>query len=250
MKVRIYRFKECVSTQDIAKKLADDGAAEGTVVIADKMASGRGRLNRVWVADEGGLWFTIILRPKSLSNVQLVTLMAGVSVVEGIKKLYDVPLELKWPNDVLLNGRKLCGVLTEARISNNVIDYLLLGIGVNVNNELRGDLKHTAISLKSYLGHEVPINDLFIEILKCLEVLYESLQSGSLSYIVNLWKKYSTTLGRCVRVFTADGVVEGLAYDVGLDGSLVINVGRGVEKVYSGDVIHLTFGESKSCSDE
>ncbi|MEM1982755.1 MAG: biotin--[acetyl-CoA-carboxylase] ligase [Sulfolobales archaeon] len=239
MEFKIFRIKECTSTQDIAKELAESGSVEGTVVVADRMTSGRGRLNRLWVADEGGLWFTIILRPNFITNIQLITLIAGLSVVRGIKKMYDVPLELKWPNDVLLQGKKICGILTEASVTNNSINHLLLGVGINVNNELYRDLKFVATSLKNYLGFEVPINELLTTILKEFEELYRELQSGNVGKIINEWKKYNTTIGKYVKVYVDSGVVEGIAVDIDFDGSLVVKVDGNITKIYSGDVIHL-----------
>ncbi len=239
MMFRIYSVRECASTQDLARELAERGWDEGTVVIADRMTAGRGRLGRRWVADEGGLWMTIILRPKAHVSLQLINLIAGLSVVEGINKLYDVPLSLKWPNDVLLDGRKLCGILSEARIAGNVVDYVLLGVGVNVNNELRGELKDIAISLKEYLGFHVPMGPLLNQFLRGLDVGYSSMLAGRVEEIIGRWKALSATIGRRVKVITSEDVVEGLASDIDLDGALIVRTDGGVVKVYSGDVIHL-----------
>ncbi|MEM4567476.1 MAG: biotin--[acetyl-CoA-carboxylase] ligase [Sulfolobales archaeon] len=235
----IYRVGVCTSTQDIGRRLAEEGWSEGTVVIADKMTSGRGRLGREWVADEGGLWMTIILRPKVLSSLQLINLVAGLSVVEGIRKLYEVPLKLKWPNDVVLSGRKLCGILCEGKFGGNVFDYILLGIGINVNNRLREDLKDTAISLKDYLGFEVDLQSLLTEVLKSFSNYYAALLTGDVNGIVNRWRRYSITIGRRVKVIMPDGIITGTAIDIDVDGSLIVETYEGITKVYCGDVVHL-----------
>ncbi len=237
--LRIYRVRECTSTQDVARELAEDGWVEGTVVIADRMTEGRGRLGRRWIADYGGLWMTVILRPKSVNNLQLINLAAGLSVIEGIKKLYRVPLGLKWPNDVLLEDRKVCGVLSEAKFTGTTVDYILLGIGINVNNELHGALKDTAISLKDYLGFEIPTQPILTEVLKNLNNFYAELLIGNTDDVISKWKKYSVTIGRSVKVYTSEGVIIGVAVDVDSDGSLIMKDDEGVKRIYSGDVIHL-----------
>lgn len=240
MMFNIYRVGVCTSTQDIARKLAEEGWGEGTVVIADKMTSGRGRLGREWVADEGGLWMTVILRPKTLSNLQLINLVAGLSVVEGVRKLHEVPLKLKWPNDVILNGKKLCGILSEGKFSGNVVDYILLGIGINVNNKIREDLKDVAISLKDYLGFEVDLQLLLTEVLRSFSNHYTVLLAGNTSRVVSEWRRYSITIGKNVRVITPSGIIIGTAIDVNEDGSLLLKTYEGTTKIYCGDILHIT----------
>lgn len=242
MMFKVYRVEECTSTQDIARKLAENGWDEGTVIIADRMTEGRGRLGRKWVADYGGLWMTLILRPKSVDNLQLINLVAGLSVVEGIKKLYEVPLGLKWPNDVLLNNRKICGILSEAKFTGTTIDYILLGIGVNINNKLHESIKDIAISLKDYLGFEIPIQPILTEILRSLNNLYTELLTGNVNEIINKWKKHSIMFGRNVKVCVSEGVIIGVAVDVDNDGSLIVRTDEGIKKIYSGDVVHLIQG--------
>jgi len=236
----VHYIKSCTSTQDVAEALAREGASEGTVVIAESMTFGRGRLGRKWLAGEGGLWLTVLLRPPALVNLQLLSLCAGVAVAKAVADLYGIRAELKWPNDVIVDDRKLCGILAEGRAEADRVHYVLVGIGINVNNDLPEYLKATAVALKELIGHPVPRIPLLRAVLKNFDLGYELLIGGESAKVVGLWKKYSSTLGKYVRVVTPEGIIEGYAADVAADGALMVDVGRGRrEVIYSGDVVHL-----------
>ena len=240
LRYSIHYIKSCTSTQDVAEALAREGAAEGTVVIAESMTSGRGRLGKKWVAGEGGLWITVLLRPPALMNLQLLSLCAGIAVARAVNDLYAVSARLKWPNDVIVNGRKLCGILIEGRAEADRVHYILVGLGINVNNELPEDLRATAVALKDLVGHPVPRIPLLKAVLKNFDLSYSLLLKGEHVKVVELWKKFSSTLGKYVKVVTPSKVVEGYAVDVASDGALVVESSEGKrEVIYSGDVIHL-----------
>ena len=238
--MNIHYLDICTSTQDIADMLASQGAPEGTVVICEEMSYGRGRLGRKWVAGRGGLWFTIVLKPKMIKSLQLLTLIAGTSVVKTLKELYNLDVSVKWPNDVLLSGRKLCGVLIEARLEADRVNYVLVGVGVNVNNELPEGLRGTGVTLMEVLGCRVPRVPILKGVVSNLLNLYNELLRGNDDVVISEWKRYNSTIGRKVKVVSFNEVFEGIAVDVGVDGSLIVSTGGSVRRVSVGDVVHLS----------
>ncbi len=241
LKFRVHYVEKCASTQDIAEALARQGVPEGTIVLAEEMSKGRGRMGREWIASKGGLWFTIILRPRKIRYLQLLSLVAGASIVEGIEGFLGVKTMLKWPNDVLYNDLKLAGILVEGRVEADIVDYILLGIGLNVNNNLPSWLKDKATTLANITGRKLPRIPLLRSILYRFNENYKALVEEQYDRITSLWRKYSTTIGSRVRVHLIDGrTIEGLAEDIADDGSLVVKLTNGTRiLVYAGDVEHL-----------
>ncbi len=235
----VYYIPFCTTTQEVAESLALSGSPEGTIVIAEKMVSGKGRLGRKWFAEKGGLWFTVIYKPFSLVNMQLITLAAGLSIAKSIRELYTLEAKLKWPNDVLINEKKVAGVLVEARIEADASNYVLVGIGVNVNNEVPKVL-NTATTLKSLLGKKVYRLPLLKSIVLYLDKYYTRLLEGKTKDIVTEWKKFSSTINREVTVIFNNESIKGKAVDLHSDGSLVIlRDEKHRIRVYAGDVLHL-----------
>lgn len=241
VKYVVYYFDVVTSTQDVAREMAERGAPEGTVVLAEEMVAGKGRLGRKWYAGKGGLWMTIVLRPSMPPRkAQLLSMVSSVAVVEAVGKALGIKLSIKWPNDVLFEKRKVSGVLVETSISGGRVDYSLVGIGVNVNNEIPPELKQTAVSLKELVGALVPRVPLLHSLLESFDSLYHGLGRGDASMVINRWKACSATIGRRVRVVCWDGVLEGLAIDVAEDGSLLLKVDDGsILVVNAGEVVHL-----------
>ena len=235
----IHYVGSCSSTQDIADALAREGGPEGLVVIAEEMSEGRGRLSRKWVAGKGGVWLTILLRPLKLKGLQLISLGAGVAVAEAIRELHGIDVGLKWPNDVMAEGKKLCGILVEGRVEADRIHYILVGVGINVNNEIPKHLKTKAVSLKELLGTTVPRIPLLTLLLSKFATIYGALKRGDQERILSRWRELSLTLGKKVKVITPSEVIEGTAIDVGEDGSLILKAEGSLRRVYAGDVMHL-----------
>jgi BirA family biotin operon repressor/biotin-[acetyl-CoA-carboxylase] ligase len=154
LRYRVYYVEKCSSTQDLARELAEGGAAEGTVVVAEEQERGRGRLGRSWFSGKGGLWFTVILRPGQ-RLVNLLSLAVGVSVARVLRGI-GLPARLKWPNDVVIEGKKVGGILVEAFSGSGEEITALVGIGLNVNNDLPEELAETSASLKGILGRKLP----------------------------------------------------------------------------------------------
>lgn len=229
------------STQEVVKELAKEGAEEGLVVIAREQLRGRGRMGRVWFSPPGGLWMSMLLRPKvPPAKAPLLTLMAASSVSEALWRAYGVVGRIKWPNDVLVNGRKICGVLAEVEAEVDRVNYVALGIGVNLNvplNSLPEKVRAEATSLQEVLGKEVDVVDFACKLLTLINAQYLEYLSRRFSNLIESWRSKLIGLGKEVLIKTVDGEIAGLAEDVDEDGALLVKVGSGdVVKVYSGDL--------------
>ena len=240
---KILFLKDTPSTNDIAKKLASKGAEAGTVVVSEKQSNGRGRLGRRWLSPEGGLWFSIILKPRIKPNeVFKLTFLTAVVVVRTLRKKFKLNAQIKWPNDILINGKKICGVLSEI-ITNpsGLINFVIVGIGINANIELNSFPKHlqfSVTSIRSELEKEIDREDLLYTLLMELEYYYLLLLDGSFNLILAEWKDFNCILDSYVEIERLDGTIKGQAVDVAKDGALLIKLENGsVVRVISGDVI-------------
>ena len=226
------------STMDAAFQLALEKAPEGTVVCAETQTKGRGRLGRTWISPKGkGICLSVILRPKlSPLEVAKLTLLAAVGVCEALQKITNLQPSIKWPNDLLIDGKKCAGILTELSAETDRVKFVIVGIGVNVNTA-KNSLPSTATSLKEETRQEHSRIKIFQEILRELEHWYLRLGEEGFSPVVQRWKELSVTLNQRVRVSDANGFVEGLAIDIDQDGGLLIRRDTGViVKKMAGDV--------------
>ncbi len=237
----LFFSREAGSTNDWAKELAELGAPEGTVAIAETQTSGRGRLDRKWHSPKGGLWFSIILKPKlkPMETVKLVFL-AGLAVAETLRSLYALKVETKWPNDVLVDGLKVCGILSEMKTLGEKVAYVIVGVGVNANFEadkmFPSELRNTATSLETLLGRKVVLEELFRTLLEKMESLYELFLNDGFNQILEKWKGFASFLGREVEVLTESEKIDGFAVDVDDDGALVLKLKDGsLKRVFVGD---------------
>lgn len=234
---RIYYFPQLGSTMDAARELAKKGASEGTIVLAEAQTKGRGRLGRQWLSPRGGIYFTLILRPRiSPLHAPRLNLAASVAVATAIRKLLGLRAELKWPNDVLIKGKKVCGILAEIDAEMDIINFINLGIGINVNTPITG-LEKTATSLKEELGREVSRKELLVALLKELEAWQAKIMEQDL---LERWKSLSATLNRQVKIIASGEVIEGLAVDIDDTGALIVRGKDGsLKKALAGDCVHL-----------
>jgi BirA family biotin operon repressor/biotin-[acetyl-CoA-carboxylase] ligase len=234
---RIHYFPEIDSTMDAARELAKKGAEEGTIVIAEAQTRGRGRLSREWLSPEGGIYFTLILRPRiSPTFAPRINLMASVAVAATIRKLFGLKAELKWPNDVLIQGKKVCGILAEMDAEMDVVNFVNVGIGINANTSVP-QFEKTATSLKDSLGREISrkefLSALLVEINRWQALLMEA-------DLLEEWKKLSVTLNRDVRIMSLGEEVTGQAIDIDATGALILKGKDGcLRTVLVGDCIHL-----------
>lgn len=234
---KVFHFNSTGSTNTVARQLAEKGVEEGTVVVAEVQTHGKGRLGRKWVTPPGGVWMSLILKPKiDPMHASSITLLAAVSVTKALRGL-GIEAVIKWPNDVLVNGKKICGILTEMSAETDVVNFIILGIGVNVNNELPLE---TATTVKVELGKEVSRVEFIQRLLEMLEEDYLTFKEEGFTPILWSWRRYSDTLGRAVEVTYQGEVIRGIAQDVGDDGSLLVKTKDGsTRKIVSGDCKHL-----------
>lgn len=229
-----------VSTQQVAHRLAQEGAKEGTIVVADEQTGGKGRLGRPWYSPIGtGIWMSLILKPKiPPQQAPQLTLLAAVAVICGIKKSTGLVCEIKWPNDILLNGKKLVGILTEMQSDLEQIHSVIVGIGINVNQEaFPNELVAIATSLKSAKGSEINRAQLMQSILVEFEELYHTFLEHGFQPIKELWETYAVTIGRNIIARTFHGSISGFAKGITDDGVLLLEDSKGeVHKIYSADI--------------
>ncbi len=235
-------FEETNSTNDVADKLARDGVREGVVVFAESQTRGRGRLGRKWLSPpRKGLWFSALLRPdlRPQAATQL-TVAAAVAVTQAIRQQADLAPEIKWPNDILIRGRKVGGVLTELNAELDHIKYLILGIGVDVNlsaGDLPPDLRKTATSLKIEAGHAFRRADLAAAILRELDRDYARICEHQFAAVADEWERQCSTLGHRVKIQIGDRTVQGRAESLDADGALLVRTEHGrLEPIIGGDV--------------
>lgn len=237
----IHHFTEVTSTNDVAKKLAARGADEGTVVISEVQTLGRGRLGREWASPKGGIWFSIILRPEvHPKDASKLTFVASVAVARVIREMFDLEAEIKWPNDVLIGGKKVCGILTETSTKDDVVDFVVVGVGINANVSLESfpqNLRKSLTTLKEELKEEIKQEEFLRALLEELERYYKMFLRKKFDLILEEWKNLAGFLGQHVKVLSFDEKISGWAVDVDQSGALIIKLRNGtVKKVMSGDV--------------
>lgn len=236
---RVIYLPSTSSTQDVARQLAERGEREGMLVLAERMYAGRGRFNRNWEAPPGGIWLTLLLQPP-LDVIHLIGLSAALSVVEVLNRLWGIEARIKWPNDVIVNERKVCGVISEAFFISE-LRYVLLGVGINVNNDLPRELSVTAVTVRELLGHPVPRLPLLKAFLIGFDERYSTLTRGDRAPIISELRSTTSTLNKKVRAFLPNGsVLEGIARDIADDGSLVLETVNGrLVAVKSSEIMHV-----------
>ncbi len=240
---KIHYFDCLSSTMNMAMDLGMKGAAEGTLIVAESQTKGRGRLGRSWASPKyKGIYISLILRPHmSLHATPLLTLLAGVSACEAIKDFTGLDAQIKWPNDIFIQQKKVGGILTEINAESDVTRFVSIGIGLNVGHDKKIDGLH-ATSLEEQKKEVVSRVGLLQEILHKIEVNYvmfgRSGQKG-VALIIDKWRRYSMTLGKRVKVEFQKRRLEGQAADIDKDGGLLIRTDSGsTEKVMAGDIIH------------
>jgi BirA family transcriptional regulator, biotin operon repressor / biotin---[acetyl-CoA-carboxylase] ligase len=236
----LLRFDELPSTNDYARELALEGAEEGVAVIARKQTAGRGRQGRNWASPaDAGLYLSIILRPRATpAQASLITLASAVAVAETLRLDFAIPADIKWPNDVLLNGRKLCGILVESAIENNRLHYAILGIGVNLRQTaFADDLQQTATSLFLETHREVSPDEFLQPLLSRLNHWY-TVAIAQPQIIIRRWQELSSFASDCaVRIISHDTVIEGITRGLTAGGGLLIELENGERReIVSGEV--------------
>jgi BirA family biotin operon repressor/biotin-[acetyl-CoA-carboxylase] ligase len=231
-----FRFSALPSTQDEAKRLAVAGAAEGTLVAADRQTAGRGRLGRRWESPVGGLWFSVVLRPPlPPDRVPALALVAALDWVRVLRRRTGLPALVKWPNDVWVRGRKVAGLLTEMSSEVDRVHWVVLGAGLNVNNRPPRRTASPAGSLSAFLARRVPRNDLLRDWLAEFGRSYARFRAGGFAPFRKDFDRHSLLRGRPVVCRTAEGTVRGRALGVDASGRLRVNAPGGVRVVWEGE---------------
>ncbi|MHC0036137.1 biotin--[acetyl-CoA-carboxylase] ligase [Pseudoneobacillus sp. C159] len=238
----IYYEDKVESTQIIAHRLAYEGADEGTIVIAEEQTVGRGRLDRKWYSPKyTGIWMSIILRPKiPLQEAPQLTLLTAVAVVLAIEELTDLSPQIKWPNDILVNGKKVTGILTELQAESDQINSVIIGIGINVNQKQEDfpiELHELATSIAIEQGSVFKRAVFIRSVLTHLEKLYLLFLEKGFYPIKLLWESHAISIGKVIRAKTLTNVIEGRALGITNQGVLQIEDQYGkVHLIYSADI--------------
>ena len=239
----IYIFKEVMSTNTVAKFLSENDVSNGTVVLSEKQSDAKGRLGKHWESPLGGIWLSIIVNPNvDHSKIPMITLATGVAVVKTLEKIGIENAEIKWPNDVLINGKKISGILTEAITKFNTIDKVIIGVGIDANFDvdiLSKELQEGTTTLDIELGHRIDENEVITIFLEEFEKIAIMFNEGEFEAILKEWRKYSYSIGKIVEVRepfskSYDAYVLGISRE----GALVVEKIDGtLEKVISGECI-------------
>lgn len=238
----IHHHESLQSTQILAKELAINGSEEGTLVICDEQTAGRGRMARKWHSPKGsGIWMSLIIRPDiPLVKAPQLTLLTAVAVVQAIEEVTNLEVGIKWPNDLLINGKKLCGILTELLAEENRIQAIIIGIGLNVNQkqaDFPEELLETATSLAIEAGNSFDRTTLLLEFCHQFEKLYEIYLDKGFESIKLLWESYALSIGKEIIARTLKGVFTGKALGINEEGVLMLQTATdGVIQLYSADI--------------
>jgi BirA family biotin operon repressor/biotin-[acetyl-CoA-carboxylase] ligase len=245
---RVMWYESVSSTNDLADRAASVGASHGTVVAAECQESGRGRVGRTWYSPPGaGLYVSVVLRPEdvfgtapagTLSGASWITLTAGVALVEALRASTALPAAIKWPNDLVVGPRKLCGILAETATSGSGLRHIVLGFGINVlSAAYPSDIAHRATSIEAELGRAVDRAAVFAESLACLAERLRQLTAGGFDAILDLWRTLSpSSIGARVEVVSPTGWLEATTAGVDHEGALLVKVGGTVRRVIAGEV--------------
>jgi BirA family biotin operon repressor/biotin-[acetyl-CoA-carboxylase] ligase len=235
-------FERTTSTNDVMARMARDGAGEGAVVFAESQSRGRGRLGRTWISPaRKGLWFSILLRPELTPQAATqVMIAAATALARAIRAATALAPEIKWPNDILVRGKKVAGILTEMSAELDRVKTIVLGIGVDVNltaGELPEALQPIATSLAIERGQAVDRAELAVAVLRELDRDYELLTQGRFEEVAAEWREHCGTLGRNVSIRMGDRVIRGRAESLDPDGALLVRTQHGrLEQIIGGDV--------------
>lgn len=238
----IHVFQETTSTNDVVERFARDNLKEGVVVFAESQTKGRGRLGRKWMSPaRKGLWFSVLLRPDlQPQETTQITVASATALRRAIQSHTGLKAEVKWPNDILVNGKKTAGILTELRAELDHVKYVILGIGVDVNlnpSDFATEFRKSTTSLKIELGKPVFRSELAVVILRELDRDYARIASGRFAAIADEWEEHCTTIGQEVVIRTGDRQVRGRAESLGEDGALSLRTDHGhLERIVGGDL--------------
>ncbi len=236
---KIYTFDTIDSTNNCARALAGCWAEEGTIIIAEQQTAGRGRLGRVWQANPNeNLTFSIILRPSvTPDRLNILPLFVAVAIAAAVEKTTGLKVECKWPNDLLINNRKFCGILIEGSVKQGTVEYVVVGIGINVNQErFPGELAGKATSLRLEKREIIDRQKLFREILDRMEQEYKADGATGFRSTLPLWLSHTTMINKRISVSEHGTILSGIVKGLSDDGGLIVQTNGTERTLFAGDV--------------
>ncbi len=246
----LYFFKTISSTNDYARELAERDEPEGTLVISEEQTAGRGRMGNSWISPPGtGLWISLILRPPlPPSQSSLITPMTAVAVAGAIRKVTGLSAGIKWPNDIIINNKKVAGILMESSAGDRLIKHLIVGIGINVNTEdFPEEIRERATSLSICSGKKISRMEILISVIRQLERLYSIvIPGGDPAAILERYRSWSVTIGRMITATRSGTKFTARALDITATGGLLVRDQTGTtEELISGEIQNLIFSAKK-----
>jgi BirA family transcriptional regulator, biotin operon repressor / biotin---[acetyl-CoA-carboxylase] ligase len=241
---KIYYFGTIDSTQNFAIELAKRPHENGSLVIADRQTQGRGRLNRKWVSPKGGIWMSILLRPNfEPSHTSLFPMATSLALAVSIEKTLKIKTELKWPNDITIKGNKVAGILIDASVESNKIDYLIIGIGINFKinpGTISKSIKQKKYGIATLISKDQGTRpaELVQQFLLELEKTYNNILTGNVGTIRKEWIKRSSTIGKNVTITTTTGTLKGKVTGIDKTGALILSRNGIVQHVLAGDMTY------------
>ena len=236
----IHLYQEVTSTNDVAKKFVENNAPEGTVIIAEQQTAGRSRSKNEWSSPEGGIWMTLILKPDfNLIEASKLTIVTGVAIAKTLHDYFKLNAGIKWPNDILIDNKKVCGILTEAVTDYDELKAVLIGIGIDANinpEDLPKDVQEIATTVSEETKEEIKRAEILKIFFKIFEEYYEQFKQGKFKHIIAEWRRLSSTTGNRVKVYKDGKAI--IADAVGIDnqGALIVELEDGsLEKIISGE---------------
>ncbi|MFF2089982.1 biotin--[acetyl-CoA-carboxylase] ligase [Paenibacillus sp. NPDC058174] len=228
----IHLFEQVDSTQNVAQKLADEGAPEGTLVIAEQQVSGRGRMGRSWVSPKGkGVWMSLIMRPTvPVHFAPQLTLLTAVALCRSLMKLTSLPIGIKWPNDLLIDGKKISGILLESTAEDARLRYVIAGVGISVNlaaSDYPEEMQDRATSLRIASGSRLSREAVIAAFMLEWEQLYTLYQEQGFAPVVTLWEALSVSLHKPARLTTPQGIIDGTPVALDESGAIAVKLEDG-----------------------
>jgi BirA family biotin operon repressor/biotin-[acetyl-CoA-carboxylase] ligase len=245
----LIHFNSLPSTNVFARGEAAKSDIKGLAVLADSQTGGVGRQGRSWVSPPGSLYLSLLLRPERLSpqRATLVTLTTGVAVAQTLRRMYRLKPTLKWPNDVLVQNRKVAGILGEQGLAGNRVDYTIVGIGINVNTPLKAfpeELRASITTVCNQLKKTVELPSLLGGLINEWETWYSRLCTDGFQAIIPHWRRLCTHLQQAVTVKLQNETITGISEDIASDGSLILRTSTGRLRIHDGDVTQVRFSST------
>ncbi len=241
---KIYYYRKVSSTMDIAKEIVIKNPNEDKILIlAEQQTHGRGRIQRKWFSPKGGLYFSLILKPQvSPQEIFFINYIFSSCVTETIRKDFSIQVTTKWPNDVVFKDKKICGILVETDTEIDKVNWVIVGVGVNLNIPQKFFTQHklNATSVLSITKQKVDITKFLISLFQTVEKYYELFEQKKFDMIIQKWYSFSSTIGQKVKILTQNNIIKGKAINVSPQtGALIVETPSGTKEVLCGDCIHL-----------